>query len=448
MTRTDRRRWILLATVSTGLLLITIDNSILYTALPEITRVLGATPGESLWIINAYPLVMAGLLLGAGTLGDRVGHKRMFVIGLIVFGAASLLAAFSPTALLLIVARGLLAVGAAAMMPATLALIRVTFENQRERNIAIGVWGSVSVVGAAIGPIVGGLLLEFFWWGSVFLVNVPVVLAAIVATLILAPGGDRDTSRPWDLLSSVLAMIGLVGVVVALKEVTKAEPAWALAIGAVVVGGVGLGLFARRQRRLPYPLLDFAISRNPALAAGVVAAGLAMFTFAGVELSTTQRFQLVEGFTPLQAGFLVAAIALGSLPGSLLSGAVLHRTGPRPLISGGLLVAAAGILSAVLLLPLGWGWLVAGLLVAGFGLGFVMSAASSAIMGSAPAHRAGMAASVEEVSYELGGLTAVAVLGNLILSIDTGYPAVLGIVAAVLLVAALSTGWLLRPRRS
>jgi DHA2 family multidrug resistance protein-like MFS transporter len=439
-----KTRWILLATVSAGLLLITIDNSVLYTALPTLTRELGANPTESLWIINAYPLVMAGLLLGAGTLGDRIGHKRMFVIGLVVFGAASVLAAFSPTPEVLIAARGLLAVGAAAMMPATLALIRVGFDDQRERNIAISVWGSVAVLGAALGPIVGGALLEWFWWGSVFLVNVPVVVVALVAALIVAPGGDRDRSRPWDLLSSVQAMLGLGGLVVALKEATKTEPSWPVVAVAAVIGAIAFALFIRRQRRLPYPLLDLTLFRIPALSAGVVAAGLSLFAVAGVELATSQYFQVVAGFTPLQAGLIVVSFAVGSLPSSLLGGAILHRVGPRMLIAGGLAIAASGVVLGIALLPLGWGGLVVGLVLAGIGLGFVMASASSAIVGSAPRHRAGMASSVEEVSYEFGGLVAVAVLGNLIFSIESGYPVVMVIVAAVLVGGAILTWLMLR----
>lgn len=474
-----RRRWVLLATVSTGLLLITLDNSVLYTALPTLTRELGTTSTESLWVINAYPLVMAGLLLGAGTLGDRVGHRRMFVIGLVIFGAASAFAAFSPVPLALIAARALLAVGAAAMMPATLALIRVAFTDERERNIAIGLWGSLAVVGAALGPILGGLLLEFFWWGSVFLINVPVVVAALVATMLVAPRGERHPGRPWDLLSSVQAMIGLASLVVAVKETAKGgEALWPLVAGTLAVAAVAFWFFARRQRRLPYPLLDFALFKNPAVLAGVIAAGLSMFAVAGTELVTAQRFQLVEGFSPLQAGLVVAALALGSLPSALAGGAVLHRTGPRLLIGGGFAVGALGTTAAPLLLGFGWGWMLVGLVIAGAGLGLVMAAASAAIVGNAPVHRAGMASSVEEVSYEFGSLTAVAVLGGLILSAfggaghgaggadaaagggaavaagaagaaaDTGFLTVMVIVAVVLAAASVVTTILLRGTRA
>ncbi|MHC8563502.1 MFS transporter [Streptomyces albidoflavus] len=417
MVESARRRWLLLAVVSAGLLLITLDNSILYAALPTLVEELGASSAQSLWIINAYPVVMAGLLLGSGTLGDRVGHRRMFLTGLAVFGVASLAAALSPSPEALIAARAFLAVGAAAMMPATLALIRVTFTDERERNVAIAVWGSLAVVGSALGPIVSGVLLQSFWWGSVFLVNLPVVVLALVATLVLAPGGGADPGKHWDLASSLLALVALVGLVFAIKEAAKAIPspvAAGLALGAAAVGGWA---FARRQRRLPDPLLDFAIFRNPAFLAGVLAAGFSMFAVAGLQLITTQRFQLVEGFTPLRAGVLVAAVALGALPTAVAGGAALHRIGLLPIVTGGLALSTVGTVLVLLHFDTSMPLLVTGLLVAGAGLGAAMSVASSAIMGNAPVRRAGMASSVEEVSYEFGSLIAVALLGSLLTAV-------------------------------
>ncbi|MFE9459560.1 MFS transporter [Streptomyces californicus] len=417
MTTGTSRRWLLLAVVSAGLLLITLDNSILYAALPTLVEDLGANSSEGLWIINAYPVVMAGLLLGSGTLGDRVGHRRMFLVGLVVFGAASLVAAFSPTPEALIGARAFLATGAAAMMPATLALIRVTFEDERERNVAIAVWGTMAVVGSALGPIISGVLLQHFWWGSVFIINVPVVVTALVATLALAPPNDPDPSKHWDLVSSLLALVALVGLVMAIKETAKTGPAPAVIAAAVIAGTVGGWAFVRRQRQLPHPLLDFAIFRNRAFLSGVLAAGFALFAISGVQLVTTQRFQLVEGFTPLRAGFLVAAVALGAFPTAMLGGAVLHRVGLLPLITGGLALGAAGTVLVLLNFATSMPFLVTGLIVTGAGLGAAMSVASSAIMGNVPARRAGMASSVEEVSYEFGGLIAVALLGSLLTAV-------------------------------
>ena len=407
------RRWALLFTVAAGLLLVTLDNSVLYTALPTLTDELSASAGQALWIINAYPLVMAGLLLGAGTLGDRLGHRRMFLIGLVVFGIASLAAAFSATPAQLIAARAFLAVGAAAMMPATLALIGMSFHEERERNIAIAIWGSVAIVGAALGPIIGGLLLQHFWWGSVFLVNVPVVVAAFIATLLLAPEGARDTSRPWDLLSSLLALAALSGLVLAIKSLIATPPAYALGVAALLLAVVSGWAFARRQQRLPYPLLDGAIFRNPAFLAGTLSAVFTLFALAGLQLVTTQRFQLVAGFSPLQAGLLVSVAALGSLPSALLGGSILHRVGLRPLISGGLATGAVGVAVVAFGFPHGLGWVVAGMALTGVGMGAAISVASTAILNNVPAHRAGMASSVEEVSYEFGGLLAVALLGSL-----------------------------------
>lgn len=336
MTASHSNRWLLLVTVAAGLLLITLDNSVLYTALPTLTRELGATTTQGLWIINAYPLVMAGLLLGAGTLGDRIGHRTMFLAGLVLFGIASIVAAFSPTPEVLIAARAFLAIGASAMMPATLALIRITFTVERERNIAIAIWGSISIVGAAIGPIIGGLLLEHFWWGSVFLINVPVVIAAFIGTLLVAPKVAGDGSRPWDLLSSVLALAALSALVIAIKDAASANPSSAVLSAALLVTAAAGFLFVRRQARLPFPLLDFSIFRNPAFSSGVLAAAMMMFALGGIQLVTTQRFQLVAGYSPLEAGLLVSAAAIGSLPTALLGGALLHRIGLLYLIAGGL----------------------------------------------------------------------------------------------------------------
>ncbi|WP_245410001.1 MFS transporter [Pararhizobium haloflavum] len=414
MTSTHSNRWLLLLTVGAGLLLITLDNSVLYTALPTLTRELGASAAQGLWIINAYPLVMAGLLLGAGTLGDRVGHRRMFLVGLVLFGLASLFAAFAPSAEALIAARAFLAVGAAAMMPATLALIRVTFEDERERNIAIAIWGSLSVIGAALGPIVGGFLLGHFWWGSVFLINVPVVVVAFFATLVVAPKIAGDPSQPWDIVSSLQALVALSALVIAIKEMAHAGSSWVTPVVAFGVAVVAATVFTRRQFRMTYPLLDFSIFRNNAFLSGTFAAAFSLFAIGGVELATTQRFQLVEGWTPLDAGLLVSVAALGSLPTAILGGAFLHVIGLRFLIAGGMAVGSVSILLATYGIDHGLGWLIAGLFLMGAGVGACMSVASTAIMGNAPVHRAGMASSVEEVSYEFGSLFAVTILGSLL----------------------------------
>ncbi|WP_194861760.1 MFS transporter [Dietzia sp. SYD-A1] len=412
------QRWTVLGVVSSSLLLIALDNTILYTALPTLTRELGASSSQQLWMINAYPLLMAGLLLGSGALGDRVGHKRIFQVGLLVFGAASLVAAFAPTAWTLIAARALLGVGAAAMMPATLALIRLSFSHERERNLAIGVWAAIATVGMALGPIVSGVLLEHFWWGSVFLLNVPIVLLASAVMLVVGPPNLTNPARRWDALSSAQALVGMAAAVLAVKTWAEADADRTLAAAATVVAVVTLTVFARRQRRLAThtePLVDFSIFRNRGFSGGVVAAGVSVFAIVGLQLVITQRYQLVEGFSPLQSGLVVSVLAVASLPFALFGGAVLHRVGLLVLIGGGIAAAAVGSVITVLAAAQdSLALLVVGMVVIGAGLGASMSVASTAIMGNVPPRRAGMAASLEEVSYEFGGLVGVATMGSLL----------------------------------
>ena len=422
-------RWLLLMMVGLGLLLVTVDITILLTALPVLTHELHASAAEGLWIVNAYPLFSTGLLLGAGTLGDRIGHRRMYLVGLVIFGLASLMAAYAGSVAVLVLARVLQAVGASAMLPATLALIRVGFSDERERALAISVWACLSLVGAILGPLLGGWLLGHFHWGALFLVNVPIIAVAWLGTWFVAPEQRNPNADPWDLPSSVLALLTLSSLVLAIKTATHPPIDLGL-LGAALATGLVAGLaFVRRQRRLTHPLLDFSLFRNPAFAAGVLGAVSVTFTTGGVLLGVSQRFQWVAGYTPLQSGLLASVLFIGTLPSSILGGLWLHRIGLRRLIAGGLAVGALGMLVAAQALPChpsglpaaheGLGWLVAGLLLAGLGLGATISVASTAIVESAPPHRAGMASSVEEVAYEFGALLSIALLGSLLTGLYT-----------------------------
>lgn len=411
-------RWPFFVVVSLGLLMVALDNSILYTALPALDEQLGATASQSLWIINAYPLVITGLLLGSGSLGDRIGHRRMFMVGLVVFGIASLAAAFSPTVLSLVIARGVLGAGAATMLPATLALINQIFPHERERNLAMSIWVSAAVLGAALGPVVGGALLHFFWWGSVFLINVPVVVLAIVCTLLIGPRNTPNPDKHWDLISSIFALFTLSGLTLTIEEAARLDTHMPVLIGAAVVMVFGAVMFGRRQKKLDEPLLTFDIFKNPVFTGGAVSAAGAMFVLVGLEMTSTQRLQLVDGFSPFHAGLTIGVIGFVALPFTIAGGALLHRIGFQTIVSGGFAACIAGALicwggSAIDNFPT----FLAGGILLGAGANFAMSVSSTAIIGAAPPERAGMAGGVEEVSYEFGTLVTVAISGSMLTSL-------------------------------
>ncbi|CAB3836634.1 MFS transporter [Achromobacter mucicolens] len=407
-------RWLVLAIVSSALLLIVVDMTVLYTALPRLTHELGVTASAKLWIVNVYALVVSGLLLGMGTLGDRLGHKRLFMMGLAVFGAASLAAAYSPGAIVLIAARALLGVGAAMMMPATLSILRLAFADERERAVAIGVWASVASGGAALGPVVGGLLLEHFWWGSVFLINVPIVLLALPLAWRFIPASRPDASRPWDLAGSLQVMAGMVLCAYALKELGRASPSWLHAALACAAGATMLAIFVRRQRRRPYPLIDFSIFRNASFSSAVAAALFAAAALLGMELVFSQRLQLVLGMSPIQSALFILPLPLAAFVAGPLAGLLLGRIGSRRLLFLALLVSGLGMGGYLLTYDGAVMPQLISLCVLGLGIGATMTAASSTIMQSATPERAGMAASIEEVSYELGGALGVTLMGSIL----------------------------------
>ncbi|WP_048758641.1 MFS transporter [Serratia liquefaciens] len=410
-------RWLILAMISSALFLIIIDMTVLYTALPRLTLALDASASQKLWIVNAYPLVVAGLLPGAGMLSDRIGHKRLFIAGLPVFAVASLCAAFSTSAEWLIAARVFLAVGAAMMMPATLSIVRHVFTDERERALAIGIWAAVASGGAAIGPVVGGVLLEYFWWGSVFLINVPVVLAVLPFAWRLIPHCGGENKSPYDIIGSVQIMAGLVGCIYALKELSKAAPSFTALAIAAAIGVVSLWLFVRRQRRARYPMIDFSLFQNRLFAGGVGVALVSMIALVGVELVLTQRLQLVLELSPLQAALFILPIPLASALAGPLTGSLLPRFGERSMILSGFILTGLGIAGLALLYQSSLVLQLICLFIAGFGLGAVITAASTAIMLNAPEEKSGMAASIEDVSYELGGVLGITLLGGLMTAI-------------------------------
>ncbi len=408
------RRWLVLSIVSVALVLITVDMTVLYIALPQLTHDLFATAATKLWIVNIYPLMVSGLLLGTGTLGDRFGHKKLFLLGLAVFGLASLMAAYSGSPQRLIAARALLGVGAAMMMPATLAIIRLTFTNERERSMAIGIWSAVASGGAAVGPLAGGFLLEYFWWGSVFLINVPVVLLALFLAWWCVPAGTPDRNRPWDLLGSLQVMAALIALAYAIKELAKPAPAYGYLMAALAGGALCLMIFIRGQRRSRHPLIDFTLFRNPLFTSAVLAAMVSSACLMGIDLALSQRLQLVMGLTPLQTGLFFLPLSLAAIVGSLLGGWLLpHLTRPPRFLIAALLIYSLGAAGFFFYHDASMTSQLSCLLLLGVAVGATITCVSNFIMQNVAPERAGMAASLEEISYELGAALGITVMGSI-----------------------------------
>ena len=421
--------WVVLTIISGALLLIGIDMTVLNVALPRLTQELGASTSEKLWMVNAYSLIMAGLLPGFGTLADRVGHRTILIWGMVIFGLSSVFAAFSINPTMLIAARGFLAIGAAMMMPATLSIVRLVFKEDQERATAIGVWGAVWGGSAALGPIIGGLLLEHFWWGSVFLINVPVVLITLYFAFTRIPHIPGNPERHWDAVTSALLTMSLIALLYGIKSMIKADIYWD-EVGISLVVGLAFGwLFLRRQKTQSSPLVDFNLFRNLRFSMGVTVAVVAGFSLLGVQYVISQELQLVRGMSPLQAGLFLLPIAAASFISGPAVGGLMLKVGIERMMAIMLGVGFAGLALYTVtghLAPQLWEFTT--MAIIGLGAGGSMAVASTAIMISAPEDRAGMAGSIESISYELGGTLGVAVMGSMLATLFTeGFVAPSGI---------------------
>ncbi|MEY2847820.1 MAG: hypothetical protein RI885_485 [Actinomycetota bacterium] len=408
-----RREWIALAVLSLAVFLLAVDGTVLSLAVPALSAALEPTSTQLLWIGDIYSFALAGLLVTMGNLGDRIGRKRLLLIGAAGFGVASVIAAFAPTAELLIAARALLGVAGATLMPSTLSIIRAMFARAKQRTTAIAVWGAMATAGAAAGPLIGGLLLEHFWWGSVFLINVPVMLVLLVLGARLIPESKNPRPGPFDLPSAALSLAGIVPLVYAMKSLASGESG----IGAAAAGAVGataLWLFVRRQRRLEHPLIDMALFRRPAFTGAVLANFLAIFALSGLLFFLSQYLQLVRGYGPLEAGLRQMPITLASVASAVFVGFLAARLGRGRLIGGSMLLAAAGL--GVLVLAEGapvYVWLAVALTIVGLGIGVALTLTTDAVVSAVPADRAGAASAVSETAYELGVALGIALLGSL-----------------------------------
>ncbi|MBK1788077.1 MFS transporter [Prauserella cavernicola] len=412
--RAGRREWAGLAVLALPTLLLSIDNTVLFLALPQLSADLGPTASQELWIMDSYGFLIAGFLVAMGGLGDRIGRRRLLLIGAVAFGAASALAAYSVSAEMLIVARVLLGIAASTLMPTSLALITTMFPDRGQRSLAIGVFISCFMGGAALGPLVGGVLLETFWWGSVFLIGVPVMLLLLAVGPLVLPADRGTGSGRIDLPSVALSLTAVLPAVYGLKDLAGDGPWWR-ALLAVAVGVTAGVAFVRRQNRLADPLLDLRLFRNRAFSAALVILLCGMVMQGGVYLVIGQYLQLVEGLSPLESGLRLVAPAIALVAGSLLAPVLARRVRPATVIAAGMLVAVVGW---VLLAQAGSGagltLLLTGLVVGFLGCAPIGALGTELVVSSAPSERAGSASSVSETSGELGIALGVAMLGTVL----------------------------------
>lgn len=412
--RSSSHRWQALTVLCVSLLMVNLDNTVLNVALPTLVRDLHATSSQLQWIVDSYVIVFAGLLLVAGSLADRVGRKRTFLAGLVAFAAGSAWAAFSGSVSMLIAARASMGIGAALMMPSTLSIITHTFSDPGERQKAIGAWAGTSGVGIALGPIIGGALLSRFWWGSVFLINVPVAVIGLALAIPLVPDSrNADALRP-DFAGSLLSVAGLTLLVWSIIEapVHGWTSPWVIASGAA--GLAILAAFAAFERASSHPMLNLALFRARSFSVAVTALGLVMFGLFGALFLMTQFLQFDLGYTPLQAGIRVIPAAAAVALVAPLSALAVRLAGSKLTVTAGLLAIAAGLWQVCgTTAASGYASIVPGMVLVGVGAGLTIPAATASVMGSVPTDHAGVGSATNGTFLQIGGALGVAIIGSL-----------------------------------
>ncbi|WIF59938.1 SmvA family efflux MFS transporter [Atlantibacter hermannii] len=409
------RQWHTLAILVLIYIPVAIDATVLHVAVPSLTMALEASGNELLWIIDIYSLVMAGMVLPMGALGDRIGYKRLTLIGSTLFGIASLAAAFSSDASQLIAARALLAVGAAMIVPATLAGIRSTFNNERERGIALGIWVAVGAGGAAFGPLVGGILLEHYYWGSVFLINVPIIALVLLFTAVFIPRQPVQRAQTLNLTQALMLIAAILLLVLAAKTSLKVNADPLKALGAAIGGALLMTLFIRSQLRARAPMIDLTLFTHRIILTGVVMALTAMIALVGFELLMAQELQFVHGFSPLDAGLFMLPLMLACSFSGPAAGALVGRFGLRTVATLGMAFSALSFFGLSMTdmahqRAVAWGWMI----LLGLSASTALLSSTAAIMSAAPKEKATAAGAIETMAYELGAGMGIAVFGMIL----------------------------------
>jgi MFS transporter, DHA2 family, multidrug resistance protein len=411
------RRWAILGVLVVSLLVVVLDNTVLNVAMRTIAdpaRGLGASQSQLEWAINSYTLVFAGLLFTAGVLGDRYGRRLTLVVGLALFGAASLVSAYAQNPNQLIGARALMGIGGAAVLPATLSIISNVFD-PRERGRAIGVWAGSVGLAVAIGPVVGGLLLEHFWWGSVFLINVPIVVAGLIAVLAMVPESRDPRPGRVDVLGVLLSIVGLVVLVYGVVNGGDHGFGRPVAWGSILGGLAILAGFVAYERRIAFPSLDVRLFGNPRFSAAVATVGLIFFAAMGSMFFMAFYLQLVRGYSPLRSGVLMVPFAVAQLVFAPRSAAMVRRFGPRTVIGSGMALAMVALGAFAFVGAETPVWVVAGLFfVQGVAMANVLPPATESVMSSLPREKAGVGSAVSNTIRQVGGALGVAVLGSVL----------------------------------
>lgn len=411
-----QRRWLILAVLCFSLLVIVLDNSILNVAIPTIVTELGATNSQLQWIIDAYTLVFAGLLLTAGSLGDRYGRRGALQIGFLVFGLGSVASALATSADQLIATRAFMGIGGALIMPATLSIITNVFPDE-ERGRAIGVWAGVAGLGGALGPLTGGFLVEHFYWGSVFLVNIPIVLVGLVAGFVLIPTSKDPTAPKLDPLGAVLSIAGLVALLYGLIEAPAEGWTAPTILTAFAVGVVLLGAFAAWELHTDHPMLDLRFFRNPRFSAASGSITLVFFAMFGSMFLLTQYLQFVLAYSPLETGVRMLPFAATMMVAAPTSARITEKVGTKAIVATGLGLVTAGLLSMTgLQVDTSYAGVVLRLMLIALGMAFVMAPATESVMGSLPLAKAGVGSAVNDTTRQVGGALGVAVIGSVLSS--------------------------------